>query len=69
MVKPSSGLDTHVPHGIILQTGVRRQVGARFWAYMWSEELEPACVPAYGGRILESPRPADGLSPPWRASP
>ena len=70
MANRSPDLDSREPRGIIIQTGHSRSAGVRFRAYLWSEELDPAaCAAAHRGRILESSRSPDGLTPTWRASP
>lgn len=42
MPAPLPELDSREPRGIIIQTGFARSAPVRFWAYLWSEELEPA---------------------------
>ena len=62
--------DTLEPHGIIIQMGAPRRAKVPFWAYLWGEDdATRACAGPCGGRMLESPSAADGLTPSWRASP
>jgi hypothetical protein len=63
-------LDKREPRGIIIQAGPPRRAPSPFWAYSWSEDLEPgACAGARGGRILETSPPPDGTRETCRASP
>ncbi len=70
MSTTSPELDTREPRGIIIQMGAPKLAKVPFWAYLWSEEAASgACAAWRGGRILESPSAADGLTQSWRALP